>query len=361
MGLHALLGQPHASSLLSGALASGRVHHAYLFAGPAGVGKTLAAQLFAQALNCEGPGAAEAAAAGRFLDDPCGACASCRRIHEEPAKHAHPLVTWVDTEAFMEAHGLYEPSGDRTAPKSIGVRLVRELVIPRVALKVMGGRRKVAIFKDVEFSDGAQNAFLKTLEEPPPDTTFVLLSSEADGLKQTIRSRCLRVTFRPLSLETVAARVQEQRKVDPETARLAAAITSGSLGAALGLDPKRLQKRRNLLERFDRLADDDWPGWLALAEDLGEREPALEALDLLETWLHDVLLASTGGPAATNLDLADRAEATGRRLAPAEVVRRIESLRQTRYAIEGNGQARLQLERFFLAMGGVRPLTVGRE
>jgi DNA polymerase-3 subunit delta' len=362
MALGALLAQPHASMLLGGALASGRVHHAYLFAGPAGVGKTLAAQLVAQAFNCEGPAAVAAAREGRFVDAPCRACPSCLRNHEEPSKHAHPLVTWVDTEAAMEAHGLYEPSGDRTAPKAIGVRLVRELVIPRLALKVMGGRRKVAIFKDVEFTEGAQNAFLKTLEEPPPDTTFLLLSSEPDALKQTIRSRCLRVTFQPLPLETVAARVAADRKVDLETGRLCAALTGGNLGAALKLDPKRLQKRRGLLERFDGLADDDFAGWLSLAEDLGEKEPALEALDLFESWLHDILLASGAGQApATHLDLAERAARTGARLAPAEVLRRIDELRRTRFALEGNGQARLQLERLFLAFGGVRPLTVGRE
>lgn len=199
MALSELLGQQRATTILGGALASGRVHHAYLLAGPAGSGKTLAAKLMAQALNCESPEAEAAVAAGRFIENPCGRCHSCKRIDEDYKHHAHPLVMWVGTEAEMQAHGLYSPEGDRTAAKAIGVRILRELVIPRLALKAMGGRRKVAILKDVDFTEGAQNAFLKTLEEPPPDTTFLVLSSTPDALKPTIRSRCLRVPFVPLS------------------------------------------------------------------------------------------------------------------------------------------------------------------
>ena len=107
MSLSALQGQPRASSLLGGALASGRLHHAYLFAGPPGVGKTLAAELFARCLTCESPAAQAAHARGAFVDEPCGACPSCKRISEDVKKHTHPLVMWIDSEATMEAQGLY--------------------------------------------------------------------------------------------------------------------------------------------------------------------------------------------------------------------------------------------------------------
>ncbi len=360
MALDELLGQPRASQLLGGSLASGRMHHAYLFAGPGGVGKTLAAKLVAQALNCEGPAALEAARRDAFVHNPCGVCGSCKRIHEEYKQHSHGLVMWLDSEAQMAAHGLYAPEGDRTPSKSIGVRLIRELLIPRLALKAAGGRRKVAIFRDVDMTDGAQNAFLKTLEEPPPDTTFIILSSTADALKPTIRSRCLRVTFQPLGLDVVAERVALKRKVDPQTARLCAALAGGSIGAALELDLKRLQKRRDILVAFNRVADDDWLGWLNLAATLGDKEGALDSIELLESWMHDVLLAAADrSPPHTHLDLAAEALETGTRLSPREVVRRIELLRQARRAIEGNGQAQLQLERAFLAFGGIRPLSVG--
>jgi DNA polymerase-3 subunit delta' len=362
MPLNALLGQPRAANLLGGSLASGRVHHAYLLAGPAGVGKSLAAKLVAQALNCESPAAQAAAARGAFVDDPCGSCASCRKIDEDPKKHAHPLVMWVDTEAAMEAHGLYSPEGDRTAAKAIGVRLMRELVIPRLALAVLGGRRKVAILKDVDMTEGAQNAFLKTLEEPPGDTTFLMLSSAPDALKPTIRSRCLRVPFGPLAREVVAGRVMAAKKIERGEAELRAALADGNIGRALQLDPKALQARRDLLVQLERLAADDWAGWLALAEALGSKDDAVPALEVIESWLQDVLRVASGEDApASNLDLAAEARAAAERLGPREALRRLAIVRRTKDGIEHNQQPRLALERAFLAFQGIEPLTLGEQ
>jgi DNA polymerase-3 subunit delta' len=362
MALNALLGQPRATTLLGGALASGRVHHAYLFAGPPGVGKTLAAELVARALNCESPAAQEAARQGRFVDSPCGECAACRRISENPKQNAHPLVMWIDTEATMQAQGLYSPDGERTAAKAIGVRLLRELVIPRVALTVIGGRRKVVIFRDVDFTEGAQNAFLKTLEEPPPETTFIILSSTPDSLKQTIRSRCLRVVFAPLPLEIVAERVAKARKLDREQAALCAAVAGGNLGLALAIDPKALQKRRDLILLWERLGPNDWSGWLSFAAALDERESAIEALEVLETWLHDISIAAASGlPPVTNLDLAEQAAAAGQRLGTAETIRRLELVRKTRVHIEQNAAPRLQMERMVLELNGITALTLAPE
>lgn len=358
MPFSALLGQPRASALLGTALSRGRVHHAYLFAGPPGVGKTLAARLLAQALNCESDEAMALAAEGRFVDDPCGRCASCKRISDEPKAHAHPLVMWVDTEQEMVKAGLYSPAGERTPTRTIGVRLIRELVIPRLSLTAVGGRRKVCILRDVDFTEGAQNAFLKTLEEPPPDTTFIVLSSSPDLLKVTIRSRCLRVVFQPLPLEVVADRVAASGKVTPEQARLMAAVSGGNLGLAMKVDAKALARRRDLIEALERLGEEDWVGWLGLAEALGERDKALEALDVIESWLHDVLVVSAGGEVSTHLDLATQASATAERLSPRELMRRIDLVRDVRWGIEGNAQARLQMERLFLGFCGLEALTL---
>jgi DNA polymerase-3 subunit delta' len=359
MALSALLGQPRAVTLLGGALTSGRMHHAYLFAGPPGVGKTLAAKLVAQAFNCESDAAEKAAEQGRWIDDPCGKCGSCKRISDEWKQHGHPLVTWIDTEATMESQGLFSSESDRAASKAIGVRLIRELIIPRVALRVIGGRRKVVIFRDVDFSDGAQNAFLKTLEEPPGDTTFMILSSTPDSLKQTIRSRCLRVVFSPLPLDIVADRVAKARKLDATQAKLCAALAHGNLGRAMEINTKTLQARRDLILAWDRLAPEDWPGWLAFAESVGDKEDALEALDILDSWLHDIALAATNGqPPATNLDLAPEAAAAAQRLGVRETLKRLELLNRTRTSIEQNAASRLQMERFVLEINGLTALPL---
>lgn len=357
MPLSQLQGQSRASTLLGASLASGHVHHAYLFAGPEGVGKTLAAKLVAQALNCESPEAVEAAKRSAFVDDPCGVCSSCRRITDDPKKHNHPLVLWVDTEAQMEAHGLYSPEGDRTAARAIGVRLLRELVIPRVSLRVMGGRRKVAIFNDVEFTEGAQNAFLKTLEEPPSDTTFILLSSTPDAMKPTIRSRCSRVTFQPLSADVVAERVARERGLSLDEARLCAAIAGGGIGAALEVNEKLLETRRALILAVEKTATDDYADWLKLAETFGQKGDADFALDMLERWYHDVALLAAGGDGpATHLDLAAEAATSAQRLGVREALLRVELLRRARWMLERHVQPRLTLERLFLAFAGIQPL-----
>lgn len=361
MAFSSLLGQPRARSLLGTGLARGRSHHAFLFAGPAGVGKTLAATLLAQALNCESPEAKSAARENKFVDDPCGECPSCKRISDDPKKHSHPLVMWVDTEQEMVRQGLYSPSGERTPTRTIGVRLIRELVIPRLSLTAVGGRRKVCILRDVDFTEGAQNAFLKTLEEPPPATTFIVLSSSPDLLKITIRSRCLRVVFQPLPLDVVASRVMEAKKIPEEQARLLAAVSGGNLGLALKADAKALARRADLIATVERLAMDDWTGWLGLAEALGDKEKALESLDVLESWWHDVLVVQAGAHISTHLDFAEQAQAAAERLSAREVMRRVELVRDVRRAIEGNAQPRLQLERLFLGFCGLDALTLAEE
>lgn len=362
MALSALLGQTRAATLLGGALASGRPHHAYLFAGPPGVGKTLAAELFARALNCESEAAKAAAKHGAFVDDPCGVCSSCKRISENFKHHTHPLVMWIDTEAAMEAQGLFAPEGDRTASKAIGVRIMRELVIPRLALVAVGGRRKVAILRDVNITDQAQNAFLKTLEEPPPDTSFVILSSTPELLKPTIRSRCMRVPFSPLPADVVAARVARERKMDPQTAALCAAVSGGNLGRALDVDAKWLQKRRDLIILVERMPADEWVGWLSIAESVGEKGDAMEALDILEGWFQDVALAATADrPPSINIDLADEAFTAARKVGVIQALRRIELLRRARTTIEENGAPKLALERFLLEMNGITSLSLSPE
>lgn len=347
--------------MLGSGLVRGRSHHAYLFAGPPGVGKTLAATLLAQALNCESPEAMAAAREDRFVDDPCGRCPSCKRISDDPKKHSHPLVMWVDTEQEMARAGLYSPSGERTPTRTIGVRLIRELVIPRLSLTAVGGRRKVCILRDVDFTEGAQNAFLKTLEEPPPATTFIILSSSPDLLKITIRSRCLRVVFQPLPLDVVASRVMEEKKLPPEQARLLAAVSGGNIGLALKADAKALARRAQLIETVERLADDDWTGWLGLAEALADKDKAFEALDVLETWWHDVLVVSAGARVSTHLDFAEQAHRASQRLSPRELMRRVELVRDVRWAIEGNAQPRLQMERLFLGFRGLDALALAEE
>src|SRR5512136_2772802 len=189
-----IIGQERAVEALRAALRRGGLHHAYLFAGPEGVGKGMAARLLAQAANCE-----------RDDGDACGNCPACRKI----ARGVHPDVLVVEPERDMARAGRWEPKGGRTPSRDIVVDQVRELVDRRLSLRRFEGRRRFVILDPADaMNPQAQNALLKTLEEPPDDTTLVLVAAGGDALLPTIRSRCLRVAFAPLPASAIEERLR---------------------------------------------------------------------------------------------------------------------------------------------------------
>jgi DNA polymerase-3 subunit delta' len=308
-----LTGQDRAVGALRSALRRGALHHAYLFGGPAGAGKRDAARLLAQAVNCE-----------RSVDDPCGACAPCRKI----AKGVHPDVYVLETERAMVKAGRWEPKGGRTPSKDVVVDQVRDLVEHRLAMKRFEGRRRVVIVDPADAMNvPAQNALLKTLEEPPEETTLVLVASNADALLPTIRSRCVRVAFAPRGDGGVAALVERARR------RGRGEGEGTVIEAAAALDPTNAAT---------------WIGFAATWGD--EREAARARCELLSVWLRDVLAAQAAGDAAP-LALPAHAATTLRvaaALSPAEVLRRRERVVEARDALKGNAGAGLALERMLI-------------
>jgi DNA polymerase-3 subunit delta' len=225
-----LLAQEPAVSTLERALATGRVHHAYRFEGPPGVGKEMAALALAQALVCErGDGRA------------CLACGACRRAvtfsEAEPRVPLHPDVVLL-------GRGLYRLAGTSEAT-GISVEQVRRLVLGRAGFAPHEGRALVFIVRDAdELTQQAANALLKTLEEPHKNTHFVLLTSRPSRLLDTVRSRTLPVRFAPLP-DRVVASILERRGMDPSTAPLA----QGSASLALELaDPEAKAAREAFVD-----------------------------------------------------------------------------------------------------------------
>jgi DNA polymerase-3 subunit delta' len=304
-----LTAQDRAVGTLRSALRRGTLHHAYLFAGPEGAGKRAAALLLAQAANCDGG----AAGPGGLRDDPCGACLPCRKIQ----RGVHPDVFLLQDERTMAKAGRWEPRGGRAPSKDVVVDQVRDVVDHRLALRRFEGRRRFVIVDPADaMNPQAQNALLKTLEEPPDDTTLVLLASNPDALLPTIRSRCLRVPFVPLPA-TVDERVLE------------------AVRAAAGLDPS------------------DALGWLAFARERGEdRERAAEACEGLALWLRDVLAVQAGGGAAALPDVADATARAAAAVPPAEVIRRRDEALQARAALRQNASPVLALERMLIGWFG---------
>ncbi|XXF75717.1 DNA polymerase III subunit delta' [Myxococcaceae bacterium GXIMD 01537] len=338
MTLATVVGQPRAIDALQSALRSGAVHHAYLFAGPEGVGKELAAVGLAQALTCpERP------------DEGCGSCASCTRL----ARGLHPDVSWLMPDAERVERGLAGRSDFPGTPsREIRVEQIRNLQ-ERIALRGLESRRKVALIVSAHTMNvQAQNAFLKTLEEPPAETTLVLIASAMDRLLPTIRSRCGKVHFGPLPADLIAERVQRERKLDAPSARLAATMAGGSLGRALSMDLDVLARRKDILVAFEALRPEDVLPALAFAEAHGgSREDAEQALELLVLWTRDVALARAGSGALANQDLAELAREVAGRTHEAALHKRHALLERAQVAIgQRNGSPRLQLERMLIEM-----------
>ncbi|MBP9111627.1 MAG: AAA family ATPase [Polyangiaceae bacterium] len=243
--LSQLVGQPTARDTLLRAIASDHVHSAYLFDGPAGVGKTFAAAGLAQALLCASPHPTSRQA--------CGACPSCVRIASWNATAADPTKQTLTKHPDLVILGraLYAPEsiGRRTPEtQEISIDQVRTLVLSKLSFAPHEGRARVFMICDAdELSNGAANALLKTLEEPHRQTYFILLTSRPGTLLSTIRSRTSRVRFGPLPRAVLTDLLQKRGVTDAEAI---ARRSSGSLATAQELgDPTAHAARDNFVQR----------------------------------------------------------------------------------------------------------------
>ena len=201
-------GQDHIVKTLKNQINSGRIGHAYLFCGTRGTGKTSIAKIFARAVNCEHP----------VDGSPCGECSMCRQI----AEGASLNVVEID------------------AASNNGVENIRD-IREQVQYPPTDGRYRVYIIDEVHMlSNGAFNALLKTLEEPPSYVIFILATTEVHKIPITILSRCQRYDFKRISIDTIAGRLAEltqaeQIDVDDRALRYVARAADGSMRDALSL------------------------------------------------------------------------------------------------------------------------------
>ena len=290
-----VLGHHRLLTLLSRAVARNTLPPALLLGGPAGVGKRRVALAIARAVNCLEP-----VVTNEFEREACGKCASCRRIE----RGVHPDVI------------LIEP-GDTG---SIKIEAIRD-VVDRAGYRPFEARRRVVIIDEADaLVDAAQNALLKTLEEMPPASIFVLVSSLPDALLPTVRSRCPRLRFGPLSAAEVAQVLVRDHRYSETEARAAAADADGSVGRALAADSTGLTEAREDARRLLQQAakTDDPARRLDVAKDLSgtrgtsasDREQMATCLRALASLLRDLGILATGADRRTlaNGDLESQLE-----------------------------------------------------
>ena len=304
-----VIGHRRIVDLLARSVARDSLPPSLIFSGPSGIGKCLMALSVAQALNCVDRRTREVDG-GAPGCDACGVCAACTRI----ARRVHPDVIVV------------EP-GDNG---SIKIEQVREGV-DRAAYRPFEGRRRVVIIDEADaLMPQAQNALLKTLEEPPSASVFILVTARPDVLLATVRSRCPRLGFRPLSPQDLAAALVARGRSESE-ARAVAATADGSLGRALQADASDLVQARDVAQQV-----------LSRAASVSEPHRRIDSAK--------DLLARTGGGGAT-----DRDQLTAHLRAMASLLRDVELLATRADASTlANPDVRPALDRLVEAYGGDR-------
>ena len=258
-----IVGHEQIKEHMQAAIRDKKPFHAYLFQGEEGVGKEALARTFAAGLQCQSESA----------DKPCKECVSCRQMESGN----QPDVIWVTREKA-----------------SLGVDEIREQLCNTMDIKPFSSPYKIYLVPEAEkMTEAAQNAMLKTIEEPPEYGIVILMTSNISALLPTIQSRCLTMEFRPLSTAVVESYVKEHCQVPDYQARASAAFAQGNLGKAM-----RYAKSEDFIERKDHIISllrhveqMDLSEMLAVIKDLGTRKDEVrDYIDLMVLWYRDVLL-----------------------------------------------------------------------
>ncbi len=279
-----IIGHDHAKTLLRSAILQNRLAHAYLFHGDDRIGKRLLALRLAQTLLCE------TVSDGR-QPDACGTCRACQQVDAR----THPDFLVI------------EPDQEMANPQ-IKIESIRDIE-HQMIYRPLIGNRKICLIDDADrMTIGAANALLKTLEEPPDHSLFILVSSRPYALPATIRSRCQALRLTAPAQTQVEAAVILKREMPPADARFLAMLSDGQLGRALECDLEQARtNQKEFAAIFSAKGLQSFSTVLAAAEALAKGDRAAEAFDWLLRWLRDLLLIAVGSGSDHILNLDQRA------------------------------------------------------
>jgi len=325
MPFRELAGHGRLLELTAHAAARGSLPPSLIFSGPDGVGKRRAAVALAQLFNCSSP----VAGTDDLSPDSCGACSACRRI----ARGVHADVMTI------------EPG----ETGSIKVDQIRQAV-ERSAYRPFEGRRRLVIVDEADAMEAAaQNALLKTLEEPPAASSFVLVTPRPDVLLPTVQSRCQRLRFGRLGPSEVAAVLRRDHGFSEADAHTAAALADGSVGLALEADTETYGDARDaavtMLSQAAGFADPRQR--LAAAKALGadklDREQLGRRLRLVSSMLRDLTVLISRGDESTlaNGDLKGSLQRLTRSFDGERAVRAFSAVDRALVALDRNASPKI--------------------
>ena len=259
-----IIGQDKVKKHLLEGIKTNNISHAYIINGETGSGRKLLASALTKTLLCENK---------TELGDACGHCKSCLQVES----NNHPDVRFI----------VHEKA-------SIGVDDIRDQLINDITIKPYSSNHKVYIIPDADqMTEQAQNALLKTIEEPPEYAVILLITDNAKNLLQTVQSRCVLLNTKPLDTEIITEYLIKNLQMEPEQAKIAAGFCQGNVGKAIDFASSEdfhemKEDKLRLLKRIDEM---ELPDIMAFIKELSRHKGKItEYLDLMLLWYRDVLM-----------------------------------------------------------------------
>lgn len=321
MNFNQIIGHEKIIEHLKTSIIYNRINHAYIFDGVRGIGKKTLSKTFAKALNCESGGA-----------DSCNSCTSCKTFDE----NNNPDIIYVTHQK-----------------KDITVSDIRDQIVKNITLKPYRNKYKIFIIPEADkMNILAQNAFLKTLEEPPEYGIFLLLCENYNKFLVTILSRCIMFKMHPLPYNLVAEYLIKNFNITPEQAQLYSIYSQGSIGKATELiNSEEFRDTRDMaVETAIKLETADMIELYSIVGLLREQRPQIDQiLEIMYLIYRDALvLKQTGNrDKLIQKDKLVQTETIAKKATIYQLINRCDAINDTRTKLNHNGNAQLLLETLF--------------